>query len=44
MNSSVFVIGNGMTEFVKPNKQNGEYETMCETAINRALLDCNLKY
>jgi hypothetical protein len=31
-----------MTEFVKPNKSNGNYEVMCSLAINRALRDCNI--
>lgn len=33
-----------MTKFLKPREGNPDYPEMGKTAINRALLDANLKY
>lgn len=40
----VFVIGNGMTKFIKPKDTNDDYPQMAKTAIHRALQDANLSY
>jgi sterol carrier protein 2 len=41
----VFVIGNGMTRFIKPGKEeNPDYHMMAKQAIERALLDANISY
>jgi len=37
MNQRVFVIGNGMTKFLKPSEDNPDYPEMGKIAINRAL-------
>ncbi|TMS32242.1 hypothetical protein L596_000109 [Steinernema carpocapsae] len=40
----VYVIGVGMTEFVKPQSKDWDYPDMVREAVNTALDDCGLKY
>ena len=40
----VFVVGNGMTHFMKPGKHNYDYHDLCNVAMKRALRDANLHY
>ena len=40
----VFVIGNGMTHFLRPGKHQFDYPQLCNIAMKRALRDANLKY
>ncbi len=35
----VFVVGNGMTRFMKPNKSNPDYPELTRLAVERALRD-----
>ncbi len=43
MSKKVFVVGVGMTPFLKPSSDNPDYPEMAKVAINRALSDagCN---
>ncbi len=43
MSQRVFVVGVGMTKFIKPNENNPDYPQMAKIAVNRALTDagCN---
>jgi len=38
----VFVIGNGLTKFLRPGKHNYEYYDLATIAINRALDDAKI--
>lgn len=40
----VFVVGVGMTKFLKPREENPDYPIMAKQAVNRALLDAGLTY
>lgn len=40
----VFVIGNGMTKFVKPRAGNADYPQMAKQATLRALRDAGISY
>jgi len=41
----VFVIGVGMTKFIKPGKpENPDYHIMAKQAVNRALKDSGVSY
>jgi sterol carrier protein 2 len=40
----VFVIGVGMTKFLKPGKHNFDYPDLAKLAMSRALRDANLSY
>jgi sterol carrier protein 2 len=40
----VFVVGVGMTKFLKPSEKNPDYPQMAKQAVTRALRDANLNY
>jgi len=40
----VFVVGNGMTKFLKPGKHDLDYHELSEVAIRRALRDAGIKF
>ena len=40
----VFVVGVGMTKFLKPSDDNPDYPQMAKTAVNRALFDAGIDY
>jgi sterol carrier protein 2 len=40
----VFVVGNGMTRFYKPTKNDLDYHELSEIAIRRALRDANVDF
>lgn len=40
----VFVVGVGMTKFLKPSEDNPDYPIMAKQAVGRALRDANLNY
>ena len=40
----VFVIGNGMTRFMKPGKHSFDYHDLSKIAIKRALRDAGISY
>ena len=40
----VFVVGNGMTRFLKPGKHDFDYHDLSKIAITRALKDANITY
>ena len=40
----VFVVGNGMTRFLKPGKHSFDYHDLSKLAIERALRDAGLKF
>lgn len=44
MSNRVFVVGVGMTKFLKPSDNNPDYPEMAKTAVNRALADAKLNY
>jgi acetyl-CoA acetyltransferase len=44
MTKRVFVVGVGMTKFMKPSADNPDYPEMAKTAINRALADAQVDY
>ena len=44
MNQRVFVVGNGLTKFLKPNENNPDYPEMAKQAVNSALMDANIPY
>ena len=44
MSKKVFVVGVGMTKFLKPSADNPDYPEMAKTAINRALMDAGMDY
>ena len=44
MSKKVFVVGVGMTKFLKPSSDNPDYPELAKIAINRALMDANMDY
>lgn len=44
MSSKVYVVGVGMTKFLKPSVDNPDYPEMAKVAINRALMDAGMDY
>lgn len=40
----VFVVGVGMTKFMKPSENNPDYPQMAKQAVNRALRDCGINF
>lgn len=44
MSNRVFVVGNGMTKFIKPREENPDYPEMAKTAALRALKDAGISY
>ena len=40
----VFVVGNGMTRFLKPGKHDFDYHDLSKLAIDRALRDAGIKF
>jgi hypothetical protein len=40
----VFVVGNGMTKFLKPGKHQFDYPELSNIAMKRALRDAGLKF
>ena len=40
----VFVVGNGMTRFMKPGKHSFDYDTLSKIAITRALADAAVSF
>ena len=44
MTERVFVVGVGMTKFMKPSDKNPDYPEMCKTAVNRAMMDAGIQY
>lgn len=40
----VFVVGNGMTKFMRPGKHQFDYHDLSNVAIKRALRDAGLKF
>ena len=44
MSKRVFVIGNGMTRFMKPGKHDFDYHDLSKVAIERALRDSGVSY
>jgi len=40
----VFVVGNGMTRFLKPGRHAFDYDDLSKIAIERALRDANINY
>lgn len=44
MKNRVFVVGNGMTKFLKPNPKNPDYPEMGKQATQRALRDAGISY
>jgi hypothetical protein len=44
MSKRVFVVGVGMTPFLKPSNKNPDYPEMARVAITRALADANVSY
>mgnify|MGYP000857452405 FL=1 len=40
----VFVVGVGMTKFMKPSDSNPDYPQMAKQGVSRALRDANLSY
>jgi len=43
-NRRVFVVGNGMTRFMKPGKHALDYHELSKIAIQRALKDAGINY
>jgi len=43
-NKRVFVVGNGMTRFLKPGKHSFDYTDLSKIAIERALRDAGISY
>ena len=43
-NKRVFVVGNGMTRFLKPGKHSFDYHDLSKIAIERALRDAAVPY
>jgi sterol carrier protein 2 len=44
MSQRVFVVGVGMTKFLKPSENNPDYPLLVKQAVTRALLDSQLSY
>jgi len=44
MSNRVFIVGNGMTKFLKPRPANPDYPLMAKQATLRALRDAGITY
>ena len=44
MSKKVYVVGVGMTKFLKPSDQNPDYPEMAQVAVKRALYDAGANY
>ena len=44
MSRNVYVVGVGMTKFLKPSSDNPDYPELAKIAINRALMDAGMDY
>lgn len=44
MSKKAYVVGVGMTKFMKPAEDNPDYPEMAKTAARRALIDCRVDY
>jgi acetyl-CoA acetyltransferase len=44
MSKKVYVVGVGMTKFLKPSSDNPDYPELAKTAINRALMDSGVNF
>lgn len=44
MSKKAYVVGVGMTKFMKPSEDNPDYPEMAKTAATRALYDAKLNY
>ena len=44
MSNKVYVVGVGMTKFLKPSSDNPDYPELAKIAINRALMDAGMDY
>ncbi len=44
MPKRVFIVGVGMTPFMKPSPKNPDYPELAKIAINRALMDAGCNY
>jgi sterol carrier protein 2 len=44
MSKKVYVVGVGMTKFIKPSDSNPDYPEMAKVAITRALTDAGCPY
>lgn len=44
MTQKAYVVGVGMTKFMKPSEDNPDYPEMAKTAARRALMDSRLNY
>lgn len=44
MSRKVYIVGVGMTRFLKPSENNPDYPEMAKIAINRALADAGTSY
>jgi len=44
MSKKVYVVGVGMTKFLKPSDNNPDYPEMAKVAITRALVDAGCNY
>jgi sterol carrier protein 2 len=44
MSKKVYVVGVGMTAFIKPSDNNPDYPEMAKVAINRALSDASCNF
>lgn len=44
MPKKVYVVGVGMTKFIRPSVDNPDYPQLAKTAINRALIDAQCNY
>lgn len=44
MSRKVYIVGVGMTKFMRPSNDNPDYPELGKTAINRALIDAQCHY
>jgi sterol carrier protein 2 len=44
MSKKSYVVGVGMTKFMKPSDNNPDYPEMAKTAARRALFDCAINF
>lgn len=44
MSNRVFIVGVGMTKFIKPSEDNPDYPEMAKVAVSRALMDSGVNY
>ena len=44
MMKRVFIVGNGMTKFLKPREGNPDYPQLAKQAVHRALRDAGITY